>query len=82
MNKPATFPLRLPRSIKEGVERAAQRDGVSMNQLIATAVAEKLSAMETADFFESRAARADLDAFDRLMGRTGGEPPREDDRIA
>lgn len=81
MNKPATFPLRLPRSIKEGVERAAERDGVSMNQLIATAVAEKLSAMETADFFESRAARADFDAFDRIMGRKGGEAPGEDDSV-
>lgn len=81
MNKPATFPLRLPRSIKEGVERAAERDGISMNQLIATAVAEKLSAMETAEFFESRAARADFDTFDRLMNRKGGETPRDEDRM-
>lgn len=79
MNKPASFPLRLPRSLKAGLERAAQRDGVSMNQLIATAVAEKLSAMETAEFFENRAARADLNAFDRIMAREGGETPREGD---
>ena len=46
MNKPAVIQLRLPRSIKAGVERAAKRDGTSMNQLIATAVAEKLSAMK------------------------------------
>lgn len=82
MNKPATFPLRLPRSIKEGVERAAERDGISMNQLIATAVAEKLSAMETAEFFEGRAMRADFDAFDHIMGRDGGESPRKGDELS
>lgn len=80
MSNAATYALRLPRSLKEGVERAARRDGVSMNQLIATAVAEKLSALETRDFFERRAERADYEAFDRIMRRTGGQPPREDDQ--
>jgi uncharacterized protein (DUF1778 family) len=81
MNKPAVIQLRLPRSIKAGVERAAKRDGTSMNQLIATAVAEKLSALETMDFFLDRANRADLDKFDRFMNRTGGERPRAGDEL-
>ena len=81
MNKPAVIQLRLPRSVKDGVERWAKLDGTSMNQLIATAVAEKLSALETADFYESRAARADLTAFDRIMGRAAGEPPRAGDEL-
>ena len=81
MNKPAVIQLRLPQSIKAGVARAAKRDGTSMNQLIATAVAEKLSALETMDFFDERAKRADLGAFDRLLNRTGGEAPRAGDEV-
>lgn len=81
MNKPAVIQLRLPQSIKAGVARAAKRDGTSINQLIATAVAEKLSALETMDFFDERAKRADLDAFDRLLNRTGGEAPRAGDEV-
>ena len=81
MNKPAVIQVRLPRSIKAGVERAAKRDGTSMNQLIATAVAEKLSALETMDFFRERAERADFEWFDRFMNRTGGEPPRAGDEL-
>ena len=81
MNKPAVFQLRLPESIKAGVERAAKRDGTSMNQLIATAVAEKLSALATMDFFEERAKRADYEWFDRFMNRKGGEPPRAGDEL-
>ena len=79
MNKPAVIQLRLPRSIKGGVERWAKRDGISMNQLIATAVAEKLSSLETSEFFEERAKRADYARFDRIMRREGGEPPKEGD---
>lgn len=48
---------------------------------MATAVAEKLAAMNTAAFFAERRARADFDAFDRLLSRPGGEPPHADDTI-
>jgi hypothetical protein len=81
MNKPAVIQLRLPRSVKDGVERWAKLDGTSMNQLIASAVAEKLSALETAEFFESRARRADLTAFDRIFERTDDAPLREGDEL-
>ena len=81
MNKPAALQLRLPRSIKGHVERVAARDGISMNQFIATAVAEKLSAMETEDFFAERAKRANPELFWKIMNRKGGEPPREGDEL-
>jgi post-segregation antitoxin (ccd killing protein) len=77
----ATYPLRLPRSVKAEVERRAKADGISVNQFVATAVAEKLAAMGTAEFFAERRARADFKAFDRLMRRKGGEPPGPDDTI-
>jgi hypothetical protein len=50
-----------------------------MNQFVATAVAEKLAAMQTASFFSERRQRADLATFRKLLNRAGGEPPREDD---
>ncbi len=77
----STYPLRLPRSVKAEVERRAKMDGISVNQFVATAVAEKLAAMSTAEFFAERRARADLKAFDRLMRRKGGEQPRPDDTV-
>ena len=81
MKKHSTYPLRLPHSIKAEVERLAKQDGISINQFIATAVAEKLSAMRTAEFFADRRARADFAVFDRLMKREGGEAPQSDDTI-
>jgi hypothetical protein len=81
MKHQTTYPLRLPRSLKQEVERRAQEDGTSINQFVATAVAEKLAAMNTASFFAERRARADFKAFDRLMRRKGGEAPRADDKI-
>lgn len=81
MKKPhSTYPLRLPLSVKAEVERRAKADGISVNQFVATAVAEKLAAMNTAAFFAERRERADFAAFDRIMVRAGGEPPRPDDR--
>jgi uncharacterized protein (DUF1778 family) len=81
MKKQTTYPLRLPHSIKAEVERRAKADGTSINQFVATAVAEKLAAMNTATFFAERRTRADFAAFDRLMRRKGGEPPRPDDEV-
>jgi hypothetical protein len=79
MKESRTFPLRLPRSLKEAVERLSREDGTSINQFVATAVAEKVSAMYTARFFAERTSRADFAAFDKIMRRRGGEAPREGD---
>ena len=79
MSETSTYPLRLPRSIKAAVEKLARDEGISMNQFVATAVAEKLAVMTTATFFAERKNRADLKAFKRLLNRRGGEPPREGD---
>lgn len=56
-------------------------DGTSLNQLIVTAMAEKLSALRTADFFQERRARANVDAALRIMRRKRGEVPPEGDEV-
>jgi len=81
MKETQTYPLRLPRSLKEAVQRLSRDDGTSINQFVATAVAEKVSALETAKFFADRKARADFKAFDKIMRRRGGSPPREGDAM-
>ncbi len=81
MKTQSTYPLRLPRSVKAEVERRAKEDGISINQFVATAVAEKLAVMNSAAFFAERRNRADFKAFDRIMRRKGGEPPVPDDTI-
>ncbi len=43
----ATYPLKLPHSIKKAAQRLAKEDGVSLNQWIAAAVAEKVGVIET-----------------------------------
>ena len=68
MKETRTYPLRLPRSLKEAVERLSREDRTSINQFVATAVAEKVSALEN--------ERADFKAFDRIMKRRGGAPAR------
>ena len=81
MKQVSTYPLRLPRSLKEAVTRLAKKEGTSINQFVVMAVAEKLSALETAAFFEERRKRADMKEFKRILTRQGGEPPRPGDEI-
>jgi hypothetical protein len=82
MSKPqSTYPLRLPTSVKVEVVRRAKADGTSFNQFVATAVAEKLAAMNTAAFFLERRERANYAAFDKIMRRKGGEKPKPEDQI-
>lgn len=79
MKQTRTYPLRLPRSLREAVERLSREDRTSINQFVATAVAEKVSALQTARFFSDRKKLADFKAFDKIMKRRSGQPPREGD---
>ena len=80
-NSQSTYPLRLPTSVKAEAVRRAKADGTSFNQFVATAVAEKLAAMNTAAFFAEHRERADFEAFDRLMSRAAGETPPTGDEL-
>ena len=79
--KTSTYPLRLPVSIKAEAEKLAQAEGTSLNQFVASAVAEKVAALRTASYFAERKGRTDWAAFDRLMARDGGELPRSGDEM-
>jgi hypothetical protein len=81
MKESQTYPLRLPRSLKDAVKRISREERTSINQFVSTAVAEKVSALQTARFFSDRKARADFKAFDKIMRRRGEETPREGDEM-
>ena len=63
MSELSTYPLRLPCSIRAGVERLSKKEGVSINQFVSIAVAEKLAMLEAESYFAERQARASLDAL-------------------
>ena len=81
MTQVTAYPLRLPRSLKEAVNAAAERDGTSMNQFIAIAVAVKLAVLDTEQFFAERRERANPALFREMLTRKGGEIPRDGDEL-
>jgi len=81
MTQVSTYPLRLPKSVKAAAEQVARDEGISLNQFVATAVAEKLSALNTARFFAERRERADPQTFRDLLTRAGGVEPRSGDEL-
>jgi hypothetical protein len=74
--------LKLPVSIKKAAQRLAQEDGVSLNQWIASAVAQKVGVVETAaDFFQKRAGRATRAGLVRFLHSAPKAAPEKEDRI-
>jgi len=78
----STYPLKLPLSIKKAAQRLAKEDGVSLNQWIAAAVAQKVGVVETAaDFFKARAGKATGEALMKFLRTARALPPEEEDTV-
>ena len=78
----ATYPLKLPMSIKKAAQRLAKEDGVSLNQWIAVAVAEKVGVVETAsDLFKKRAGKATGAGLMRYLRTAPKNTPEPEDRL-
>jgi len=74
--------LRLPESLHTLARELAQEEGISMNQLITLALAEKVSALRTESYLAERAARGDRTKFEAAMTKVADvEPPDERDRL-
>ena len=71
-----SYLLRLSEPLIRVLKETAAQEGVSLNQFIATAVAEKLSALRTEDILRQRAGRGDWGRVRKILDRTGTQPPR------
>ena len=73
--------LRLPESLHQKLGELAEREGVSINQLITSAVAEKMSALMTEEYLAARARRASRKKFDAALAKVPNVEPEEFDRL-
>jgi predicted transcriptional regulator len=77
----STISLRLPDSLHKQVRRLAEKESVSINQLITLALAEKLSALMTEDYLEERAKHGSRKKFKRAMAKVPKVRPEAYDRL-
>jgi len=76
----ATLSIRLPDSLHRHLKDLAKKEKVSINQLVSTAVAEKMSALMTEDYLEALARQGDREAFDRVLAKVPAVAPDPWDR--
>jgi hypothetical protein len=77
----STLSVRLPTSIHRQLRELAQKEGVSINQLITTAVAEKMAALLTVDYLQERAARGSRSRFDAVLRKVSSRSPEPEDHL-
>lgn len=73
--------LRLPESIHRHIREIAKMEGVSINQLISSAIAEKISAIMTEYYLKNRAERADINDMKAILNRVTDRKPLEGDEL-
>jgi hypothetical protein len=72
----STISLRLPESLHRELTALARKEGISLNQLATTALAEKLSALVTEEYLRARAQRGSRERFESALAKisTTAEP--------
>ena len=77
------FPLRLMPSVRQSAETYSQKEGVSLNQFINVAVAEKLASLHYEEWLHDRQppTRKSVAAALRILDKPGGMPPQPGDEL-
>ena len=75
----STLSLRLPDSLHTQIKQLAKRDGVSINQMIASAAAEKVAALLTEEYLQTRGERASQARFRAVLQKVPADPAGIDD---
>ena len=73
--------LRLPNSLHKQLRELARSEGVSINQLVNSAVAEKMAALMTVDYLEQRARRGSRQKFKAALAKVPDVEPSEKDKL-
>jgi hypothetical protein len=74
--------LRLPESLHREAKKLARQEGISINQLVSTALAEKISALAAGEYLEQRAQHGSRRKFERALGKVKNAEPEDRDRTS
>jgi hypothetical protein len=77
----STLSLRLPESLHRRVKELAREEGISINQFVATAVAEKMSALLTEEYLQERAKRGSREKYEAALAQVADLEPDEHDQL-
>ena len=77
----STMNLTLPKSLQEQVEALARKEGISVNEFVSLAVAEKLATLATADYLVERAKRGSRDKLLAVLAKAPDVEPEECDKL-
>ncbi len=76
----STISLRLPESLHRKARELAKKENTSINQLVSSALAEKISALTTEEYIEQRAKRASKEKFKKVLSKVPDVEPEEYDK--
>jgi len=77
----STITVSLPDYLRANAERLAREEGISINQLVASAMGEKLAALEGLSRLEDRAARGRMVDIDRILAKVPAAEPLPGDEL-
>lgn len=73
--------LRIPKSLHNQVRKLAEEEGVSMNQFVMLALAEKVAALQAIDYLEERAKRGSREKMLAVLAKAPDVEPEEYDKL-
>lgn len=77
----STLTVRLPESLHAKIRELAHAEGISINQFLVMAAAEKMSALLTEDYLESEARQGQRQDFEHFLKKVPEVEPDESDRL-
>ncbi len=77
----STLSLRLPESLHDMARQLAREEKISINQFVTVALAEKISALATEQYFAARSKRGSRTKFERALSKVGKVEPADFDRL-
>lgn len=73
--------VQLPDSLYKSLQKIAEQDGISLDQFVALAIAEKISALTTEDYLQKRASRGDQARYEAVLAKVADIEPESYDQL-
>ncbi len=77
----STLSLRIPESLHKRVKELSKKDKISINQFVATAVAEKISSLETLEYLEERGKCGKREKYLNVLAKVPDVEPEDYDHL-